>query len=97
MPFKACDDLTDAIHPAAEAALSAFPDGYFQGEFGDRRWGITVRRSNDARRMWLYAEELGGSRIVSFNLYRDSAGRPLLKPCEMSAAKVIEFVVGLRR
>jgi len=42
----------------------------------------------------LFARELGGSDIVSFNLYRTPAGRVHLRPCEMSSAKVIDFVRG---
>ncbi|WP_105403633.1 MULTISPECIES: hypothetical protein [Neorhizobium] len=60
-----------------EDALAKIPDGYVDGHFGNRPWGVTVKRSEDGKRTWLYGEELGG-----------------LKPCEMSSAKVIEFVLG---
>ncbi|WP_445945055.1 hypothetical protein [Rhizobium sp. CB3060] len=33
--------------------------------------------------------------IVSFNIYRLS-GRLMLKPCEMSSSKVIDFLLGFR-
>ncbi|EJC64470.1 hypothetical protein Rleg5DRAFT_1191 [Rhizobium leguminosarum bv. viciae WSM1455] len=52
-------------------------DGYF----GNRSWGVTVKRSEDGKRTWLYGEELGEGDIVSFNLYR-------------LAGPVIEFVLG---
>jgi hypothetical protein len=42
----------------------------------------------------LFARELGGSDIVSFNLYRTPADEVHLRPCEMSSAKVIDFVRG---
>ncbi|NTJ45041.1 hypothetical protein G6L28_20860 [Agrobacterium larrymoorei] len=77
-----------------EAALSRLPNGYVDGNFGGRAWGVTVKRSQDGKRIWLYGEELGGTDIVSFNLYRLAGSRPMLKPCEMSSAKVIDFVLG---
>ncbi|WP_327206232.1 hypothetical protein [Rhizobium beringeri] len=55
---------------------------------------MTVKRSEDGKRTWLYGEELSGTDIVSFNLYRLAAPGSILKPCEMSSAKVIEFVLG---
>ncbi|MBY5549930.1 hypothetical protein HFO61_24505 [Rhizobium leguminosarum] len=56
--------------------------------------GVTVKRSEDGKRIWLYGEELSATDIVSFNLYRLAGPRSILKPCEMSTAKVIEFVLG---
>jgi hypothetical protein len=76
------------------AALDGLPDGYTEGRFRRRLWGATVRRSADGKRIWLYAEELGGTAIVSFNLYRLSAAGAILKPCEMASADVIDFVLG---
>ncbi|WP_017957169.1 hypothetical protein [Rhizobium leguminosarum] len=77
-----------------EDALAKLPDGYVDGYFSGRPWGVTVKRSEDGKRTWLYGEELGGADIVSFNLYRLAGPGPILKPCEMSSAKVIEFVLG---
>ncbi|WP_311789319.1 hypothetical protein [Ferirhizobium litorale] len=77
-------------------ALARLPDGYMEGLFTGRRWSATVRRSEDSRRIWLFAEDLCGTAIVSFNLYVLAGDRPLLKPCEMSSDKVIEFVLGFQ-
>ncbi|PDT21290.1 hypothetical protein [Rhizobium hidalgonense] len=77
-----------------EDALAKLPDGYVDGYFGDRPWGVTVKRSEDGKRIWLYGEELSGTDIVSFNLYRLAEPGSILKPCEMSSNKVIEFVLG---
>jgi hypothetical protein len=77
-----------------EQALAGLPDGYVEGDFQERRWGSTIKRSDDGRRVWLYAEELGGTDIVSFNLYVLFEERSVLKPCEMSSGKVTEFVLG---
>lgn len=84
------------VTPDFARALAALPDAYVEGRFHGRRWGLTVRRSDDRRRVWLFAEELGGKEIVSFNLYVVSEGRSALKPCEMSSQKVVDFVVGFQ-
>ncbi len=73
--------------------MSRLPTGYSQGGYEGNRWGVTVERSSDGRRVKLYGEALGGNDHVSFNLYRVS-GEARLKPCEMPASKVIAFVAG---
>lgn len=83
-----------SIQAAFDDALAKLPDGYVDGYFGNRSWGVTVKRSEDGKRTWLYGEELGGTDIVSFNLYRLAGAGSTLKPCEMSSAEVIEFVLG---
>lgn len=87
---------TASLSAGFGTCLGSLPDGYSQGDFQGQRWGVTVRRGLDGRRLWLYGEELGGKDIVSFNLYSGVGNRPLLKPCEMSSAKVVEFVLGFR-
>jgi hypothetical protein len=82
------------IQASFEDALAKLPDGYVDGHFVNRPWGVTVKRSEDGKRTWLYAEELGGTDIVSFNLYRLAGPGSILKPCEMSSTKVVEFVLG---
>ncbi|WP_279478859.1 hypothetical protein [Aureimonas sp. SK2] len=85
--------------PDAEALLerlSEWPDGHFEGHFEGRRFGVTLHRSADGRRLWLYGEERGGGDFVSANLYRLGSGETLLRPCEMPAEVVAEFVLGFR-
>lgn len=79
-----------------EQALARLPDGTTEGDYQGRRWGATIRRSEDGRRVWLFAEERGGTDIVSFNRYSLADGRFALKPCEMSSEKVVDFVLGFR-
>jgi len=79
------------------SALARMPEGYCEGCFAGHPWSVTVKRSHDGKRIWLYGEELGGTDIVSFNLYKLSKTGPLLKPCEMSSSKVIDFVLGFER
>ena len=76
-------------------ALS-MPHGYFRGTHDDRPYGVRVEVSDDGRRRKLYAEELGGTDRVSFNLYLLSDGAAIFKPCEMPAEKVRAFVLGFR-
>ena len=76
------------------AALANLPEGFSSGHFHNVRYGVTINRSADARRISLFARELGGNDIVSFNLYQLKSGADGLKPCEMSSAKVVEFVKG---
>ncbi|WFU07130.1 hypothetical protein QA648_35070 (plasmid) [Rhizobium sp. CB3171] len=90
----AITQVSDRSLEDSEAALACHPDGYVEGNFRGRRWGSTVTVA-DGRRIWLFAEELGGRDIVSLNIYRLS-GRPTLKPCEMSSSKVIDFLLGFR-
>lgn len=90
--------MTDGfLNDAFERALCRFADGYSQGVFDGRRWGVTVGRSPDQKRIWVYAEDLAGTDIVSFNLYRLENSGTALKPCEMSSEKVVAFVVGYHR
>ncbi len=79
-----------------DAALAKLAEGYGEGVYQGRRYGVTVRRSADGRRNSLFARELGGADIVSFNLYRTTSDRTLLKPCEMSSDKVVAFVLEYR-
>lgn len=47
------------------------------------------------RAVSLYAEELGGTDVVSTNAYLTSASQEL-RPCEMPAAKVLAFLSDAR-
>lgn len=81
------DDLTPLL-----ARLETLPRGYRVGRFEGRRYGVTVRSSEDGSRWWLFGEELGGVDRVSCNVYRLSDGSVRLRPCEMPAEKVTAFV-----
>ncbi len=76
------------------AKLGTLPPGASEGRFAGRRYGLTLSASADGRRRWLYAEERGGPGRVSANLYRLADGSTALRPCEMPAERVIDFVLG---
>lgn len=73
--------------------LRRLPEGYSCGLYRGRRYGTTLEVSG--KRTKLFAEELGGSDTISFNYYALESG-PVLKPCEMPAQKVIDFVIDYR-
>jgi len=81
--------------PAFLAAFDALPVGGYGGTFGGRRYRVTKSVYSSGRSQKLVAEELGGSDYVSLNLYRLSDGTALLKPCEMTEDKVVDFVLGV--
>lgn len=74
-------------------ALDRLPPGYQTGRYRGERWGVTVTGGPEDPVRKLYGERLSGGDHVSFNLYTPASG-PLLKPCEMPEAKVIDFVLG---
>ncbi|WP_246050927.1 peptide methionine sulfoxide reductase [Nocardioides guangzhouensis] len=76
------------------ALLDRLPDGWSRVTFDGRTYGVTRTRAVDGHAISLYAEELGGTDVVSANVYR-TAEEDLLRPCEMPGAKVIAFLRGL--
>lgn len=78
------------------AAFERLAEGYSEGVYDGRRFSLIVRRSEDGRRNSLFATDLAGNDIVSFNLYRVASGKTSLKPCEMSSEKVVGFVLNFR-
>lgn len=74
--------------------LASFPSGYSRGRYLGRSYGISLSRPLPGIEK-LYAEELGGRDIISFNFYTTKPSGPLLKPCEMSSERVMDFVIGV--
>lgn len=76
--------------------LKALAPGYQEVSYRGRRYGLTRQDFNQGRSLKVYAEELGGSDFISFNLYylREQAQ---LKPCEMPDEKVLDFLRGMVR
>lgn len=60
--MTADSEKSPSVQATFEDALAKLPDGYVGGYFGNRSWGVTVKRSQDGKRTWLYGEELGGNR-----------------------------------
>ncbi|PIB23003.1 peptide methionine sulfoxide reductase [Maribacter sp. 4G9] len=68
-----------------------FPEGYSEGMYKGKKYGISKSTFNQGKSFKLFAEELGGSDYISLNYYMTKE-KELLKPCEMSAAKVVDFI-----
>ena len=74
-----------------KALFERLPVGWSVVEYAGRRYGVTRTVLSGGRSEKVLAEALDGSDLVSANLYR-VAGEDLLKPCEMPAAKVLDFL-----
>ena len=61
--------------------------------YAGRRWSLTRTIRAGGRSESVYAEALDGSDVVSANLYRLDDG-DALRPCEMPAEKVLDFLRG---
>ncbi|GAB3656678.1 hypothetical protein GCM10027596_11180 [Nocardioides korecus] len=76
--------------------LSRFPAGWSRATYAGRAWGVSRTSSVDGRVHRVYAEALGGRAadgpgVVSANLYRVGT-RTELRPCEMPAEVVLDFL-----
>ena len=71
--------------------VDRLPEGWTPALFRGRRYAITKASHAEGRSLSISAVELGGSDLVSANVYR-TAGGEVLRPCEMPAAKVLEFL-----
>jgi hypothetical protein len=69
------------------------PEGWTPVDYDGRRWGLSRTTHVDGRSVSLFAEELGGTRVVSANVLRAATG-DLLRPCEMPASTVLAFLRG---
>lgn len=77
-----------------KALIDRIPEGYSEGQFQGRRYGISKTIFNEGRSYKVFAEELGGNDFISLNFYQTQK-EDLLKPCEMPAEKVVAFLKGV--
>jgi len=75
--------------------LLALPNGTNNVLYKNRRYLLTKYTLLEGKLIKIYAEELGANDIVSGNYYPTMKGG-MLKPCEMSDEKVIEFVLNVK-
>jgi hypothetical protein len=73
--------------------VARVPDGWTPVSYAGRRWGLTRTTHLDGRSVSVYADELGGADVVSANVFRLSGGAEL-RPCEMPASTVLDFLEG---
>lgn len=67
------------------------PLGSFYCFYNDLKYLVNKQVYSDGKIIKIYAEELQGNDIVSGN-YFTTIKNGLLKPCEMSDKKVIDFI-----
>ena len=81
-------------HPEdLRALVDRVPEGWTPVTYRGRGYGLRRTSRAQGRSVAIYAEELGGSDVVSTNVYRTGAG-DVLKPCEMPASTVLAFLDG---
>ena len=73
--------------------VDALPEGWSEVTYAGRRYGLTKITHAGGRSLSVHAEQLGGADVVSANVYRTTSG-DVLKPCEMPAATVLDFLRG---
>ena len=76
------------------ALFERLPLGWCAASYDGRRYGVTRQVGQDGRTQKVLAEELGGTDLVSANLYLVD-GEPRLRPCEMPEQKVLAFLAGV--
>ncbi|WP_170573750.1 hypothetical protein [Ruegeria atlantica] len=84
---------------APDSFLSAFfaiPSGSSTGQSNGRRYIVSRSEQVSGKSHKLVAHELGGTDYISLNLYLTRDSGALLRPCEMSSEKVIDFVVAFK-
>lgn len=78
------------------ARIKAIPAGYSEALYHGRRYGLSRTDFNEGKSIKVFAEELGGTDFISFNFYITTQNQ-YLKPCEMPAAKVMDFLSGYQK
>lgn len=82
-------------HTEFYTKLLALPNGANTIRYLGKRYLLRKETLLDGKLLKIYAEELGGNDIVSGNYY-PTLKEGMLKPCEMSDQKVIDFVLYAR-
>nr|WP_321249379.1 hypothetical protein [uncultured Ruegeria sp.] len=76
-------------------AFFALPMGTFTGTSRNGRYVVCRQTVAKGKSHKLVAHQLDGTDFISLNLYQTKNSGALLRPCEMSAAKVIAFTMAL--
>ncbi len=71
--------------------ISHIQEGYSEGLYQGKKYGITKTVFNDGKSFKVYAKELGGNDFISLNYYVTACGEKL-RPCEMPERKVVHFL-----
>lgn len=71
--------------------IEKLPEGYSEGIYNSKKYGITKTTFNKGRSFKIYGEAHGDTDFISLNYYITKK-KNLLKPCEMSKQKVVHFL-----
>jgi len=74
--------------------LKALNSGAYFVKYKNRKYLLNKDTLLNGKLIKIYAKELGGNDIVSGNYYT-TIKNGILKPCEMSEVKVIDFILNL--
>lgn len=91
--MNAVPDEPEATPDELRALVDRVPPGWTEVEYGGSAWGLTRTDHAGGATSTLFAEQLGGTGVVSANVWRTSGGE-VLRPCEMPAAVVLDFLRG---
>lgn len=94
MTQQAPDRATTGDESASlSALLGRVPEGWTRAIYNGRTYGLVRTTRVGGRSITISAEELGGTDLVSANVYRTVAAEHL-RACEMPTAKVLAFLRG---
>ncbi len=71
--------------------IEKIAEGYSEGNYNNRKYGITKTIFNNGNSFKIYGEDLSGNDFISLNYYITKE-KYLLKPCEMPEQKVVRFL-----
>lgn len=71
--------------------IKSIPEGYSEGKYQNKKYGITKTTFNNGNSFKVYAKELQGNDFISLNFYITKNSR-YLNPCEMPEQKVVDFL-----
>ena len=78
-----------------QTLVDLVPEGWTLVCYQGRPYGLTRTTRAGGKSVSVLAQELGGSDLVSANIYRTTSG-DLLRACEMPQQKVLDFLRGWR-
>lgn len=71
--------------------IAKIPLGASEIWMNEKKYLVTRKDFNGGKSTKVFAQELGGNDFISFNFYLTKQGEQL-KPCEMPAQKVLDFI-----
>lgn len=86
-------DLNQEPNQEFFTIVEQIPLGSNEVKFQNVKYILSKELLQDGKIIKIFADELGGNDFISFNMYKIKSGWSL-KPCEMPAEKVVNFIDG---